>query len=98
VGVEPGHASLHAYVEGRVQVVGFRAFVLETAQRLNLTGWVRNTRSREVEVWAEGPRAALDRLYIELQDGPSHALVTDVRAEWGACTGQFQRFNVRETI
>ena len=31
---------LHARIEGRVQGVGFRYFVLTEAQTLGLTGWV----------------------------------------------------------
>jgi acylphosphatase len=40
---------LHARVEGRVQGVGFRYFVLETAQELGLSGWVRNRWDESVE-------------------------------------------------
>ncbi|NJL92227.1 MAG: acylphosphatase [Anaerolineae bacterium] len=53
---------LHALVHGRVQGVSFRATTQQTAQQLNLTGWVRNRPDGTVEVLAEGPRAALERL------------------------------------
>ncbi len=59
------YTRLHAVVEGHVQGVGFRYFVLTKAQHLNLTGWVRNTAEGNVEVMAEGERVDLDDL-IEL--------------------------------
>src|SRR3972149_1782211 len=47
---------LHAYVTGRVQGVGYRFFVLETAHDLSLVGWARNLPDRRVEGVAEGER------------------------------------------
>ncbi len=54
-------ACLHAWVEGRVQGVGFRYFVQDEAQSLGLSGWVRNVGDDKVEVWAEGKQADLNR-------------------------------------
>jgi acylphosphatase len=51
---ETNHACLHAIVEGRVQGVGFRYFVLEVAELLGIYGWVRNRWDDTVEVLAEG--------------------------------------------
>jgi acylphosphatase len=47
-------------VEGRVQGVGFRAFVAREAARLQLDGWVRNRRDGSVETVAMGPRSVID--------------------------------------
>ena len=85
--------SLHAFVRGRVQGVGFRYFVIEKAQRSDLVGWVRNRDSGEVEVWAEGPRAALEELLGELHTGPRLAHVQSVTANWGQPTGKHKRFS-----
>jgi acylphosphatase len=74
---------LHALVKGRVQAVGFRHFVWLRASRLGLTGWVRNgDDGRSVEVEAEGPAEALDRLLELLHEGPYGARVDDVQASW----------------
>lgn len=86
--------ALHARVEGRVQGVGFRAFVQDQAQRLGLTGWVRNVGEDQVEVWGEGPRSGLDILLAALQRGPRSSYVSDVRVEWEEATGKFVRFQV----
>lgn len=37
-------------VSGKVQRVGFRDFVVRAAQRLHLTGWVRNMNDGTVEI------------------------------------------------
>jgi len=44
----------HVWVTGRVQNVGFRAFVQESGALLRLTGWVRNVSYDRVEAVAEG--------------------------------------------
>lgn len=85
---------LHAIVEGRVQGVGFRYFVLERAAALDLTGWVRNTWQGQVEVVAEGDRSALEQLLQALRHGPRMAYVTTVLPEWGEASGEFTGFNV----
>jgi acylphosphatase len=63
-------------IEGRVQMVGFRAFVTVHARRLGLRGWVRNTASGAVEVLAEGSRSSVEELARLLQRGPAAAEVT----------------------
>jgi acylphosphatase len=88
---------LHATIEGTVQGVGFRAFVIGQAQSLGLTGWVRNTYNDQVEVIAEGPRPALDKLMDKLRTGPRMAYVSDVQQEWQPATGEFRSFDIRRT-
>jgi acylphosphatase len=88
---------LHAVVEGRVQGVGFRYFVVEKAQALGLTGWVRNRLDDTVEVTAEGERPALDQFLALLHRGPRAALVTRVKADWQETSGEFNRFTVLST-
>jgi len=87
-------ARLHVTVHGRVQGVGVRYWVVEQAQRLDLTGWVRNLPGREVEVLAEGERVDLEQLLERLKDGPLMARVTDVDADWSDYRGDFDRFGV----
>lgn len=86
---------LHAVVEGHVQGVGFRAYVLERANRLSLTGWVRNRSNGDVEVTAEGSRPALEKLLADLYRGPG--VVTGVDFDWLIATGEFDRFAVTRT-
>lgn len=86
---------LHATVTGRVQGVFFRDFVRTHAQRLNLSGWVRNNPDGSVEVTAEGEDTALHHLALLLEKGPSGALVEEVVTEYSAPTGEFTEFVIR---
>ena len=88
---------LHAIVEGTVQGVGFRMFVVDIASRLGLTGWVRNRWDDTVEVIAEGESTALDTLVKALNRGPHMAGVSKVTTEWGSATGEFRQFWIRQT-
>ena len=89
---------LHAVVEGHVQGVGFRYFVLNRANELSLKGWVRNTFSGDVEVVAEGERPVLDDLLESLQKGPRSSFVSRVRENWEPATDEFTRFDVKRTF
>ncbi|HKF36945.1 MAG TPA: acylphosphatase [Ktedonobacteraceae bacterium] len=86
---------LHAYVRGRVQGVGFRYFVVEHALMLGLRGYARNARNGTVEVLAQGPRPALERLLSLLSQGPPAAYVSEVQKVWGEPTEHLSGFHVR---
>jgi acylphosphatase len=87
-------ARLEASVQGRVQGVGFRYFVLAWAMRLGLTGWVSNEQDGSVHVVAEGPRSDLDDLLEALHEGPASAIVERVGQEWLPYTGRWSSFSV----
>ena len=88
---------LHAYVEGDVQGVGFRYFVVRSAQDHNLTGWVRNRYDGRVEVVAEGELADLNRLLAQLRQGPTSSDVKNVDYAFSEARGEFNRFSVLST-
>jgi hydrogenase maturation protein HypF len=74
-------------VRGVVQGVGFRPFVWNLAQRLELSGWVQNT-SGAVIVEAEGTPLALDSFALALRsDAPRLARVESVEAADCAVVG-----------
>jgi len=81
-------------VSGRVQGVFFRASALEEAQRLGLTGWVRNLPDGGVESVAEGPREAVEAFVAWCHEGPPSARVDDVRVEWSPSRDEFATFRV----
>jgi len=88
---------LHAKVEGRVQGVGFRYFVLDNAQPLGITGWARNRWDGTVEVVAEGLREDLEILLGALRRGPRRRTTSGVDFEWLEATGEFTGFRIRRT-
>jgi acylphosphatase len=62
-------------IEGRVQGVGFRAFVEREAVALGLDGWVRNRRDGGVEVLASGSTGRIESLIDACRRGPRGATV-----------------------
>ena len=68
-------------VSGRVQGVGFRAFVADSGRAEGLGGWVRNLPDGRVEVHAEGDTEALARFEWRLWQGAGMARVDDVAGE-----------------
>ena len=69
---------VHATVRGRVQMVGFRAFVLDRADTLEVRGTVANRPDGTVECVVEGPRDEVERLIQSLREGPRSARVDSV--------------------
>ena len=72
---------IHLRIVGKVQGVGFRWFVREKALELGVAGWVRNTRSGDVELAASGAGALLDHLVSAVSGGPQGAIVRAVHRE-----------------
>jgi acylphosphatase len=65
----------HVIVRGRVQGVGFRAFVEREALRRGLEGWVRNCRDGSVEAMFAGEPAAVADMIEACRRGPRLARV-----------------------
>ncbi|HEV3103639.1 MAG TPA: acylphosphatase [Candidatus Dormibacteraeota bacterium] len=68
---------------------------MREAHSLGLRGWVRNSDDGSVELVAEGPRPDLDRLLEAARRGPSHARVSDVRADWSVAGGGLEPFDLK---
>lgn len=66
-------------VHGHVQGVFFRASTRNMAERLGLTGWVRNDPAGSVTAHLEGARDAIEALLTWIRaGGPDEASVSDV--------------------
>jgi acylphosphatase len=70
--------SLKVRVEGFVQGVGFRDFLLMSAQINKLDGWVRNCADGSVEALVSGPTKAVEAFVSAATQGPRGARVTAV--------------------
>jgi acylphosphatase len=68
-------------ISGRVQGVGFRAFVQYNANQLGVRGWVRNEDDGRVQVYAIGTADQLNRLTALLYQGPRFAEVRGVEEQ-----------------
>lgn len=75
-------ARAHLVVSGRVQGVWFRGSMQEAAERLGVSGWVRNRRDGTVEAEAEGERGAVEALVAWAHKGPPGARVDAVDVQW----------------
>ncbi len=89
-------SAVHIHITGIVQGVGFRPFVYGLAQRLGVTGWVRNT-SAGVDILAEGGEPVLQRFAAELRSqAPPLAQIESLRVEAAAANG-CQAFEILES-
>ena len=70
----------HVTIRGRVQGVGYRAWVEHTATSLGLRGWVRNRRDGSVEAVFAGPTDAVEQMIDSCRRGPAMARVESVNA------------------
>lgn len=78
---QPEEIGLRAYrVVGWVQGVGFRHWTRRTAERLGLSGTVRNLPDGSVEVHAAGNELSLRALEEALREGPPAARVERLEA------------------
>ena len=73
--------SVRCLVAGRVQGVFFRVLTREQAQKLGLSGHVRNLPDGQVEVVACGEQAAIESMQAWLWQGPPYAQVSAVSCE-----------------
>ncbi len=81
-------------ISGKVQGVFFRAFAEEEAEKLRITGWVRNEPSGEVRVVAQGGEAFLKKYLKKLEVGPPLARVDFVAVTWETPEETFDHFDV----
>ena len=81
---------------GNVQMVGFRTFIKNVADSLNVTGFAVNETDGSVNVVCEGDAEAIERLINALkQNPPSFARIEEVTAEYEDYKGEFIRFKRR---
>lgn len=73
----------------------FRASTEDEANRLGLTGWVRNVPGGGVEAVFEGEEEAVEEMIAWCHEGPSYAHVTKVDVNHEPHTGEFDSFQVR---
>jgi acylphosphatase len=80
-------AAVRVRVSGRVQGVAFRWEAQHAAQKLGVTGWVRNEPDGSVLAHVEGEPDAVNDMVSWLRAGPPASRVTDVAVRDAAPTG-----------
>jgi len=82
-------------IHGRVQGVWYRESMRREAERLNVTGWVRNTPDGMVEAVVQGSAEAVDTLIEWARNGPPMARVERITQTDTDAQGQFCGFEKR---
>ena len=82
-------------ITGLVQGVWYRESMRREAQRLGITGWVRNRADGSVEAMVQGSPEAVDAIQRWAKTGPEQARVERVEATPAA--GEFAAFEKRPT-
>ena len=82
-------------VNGLVQGVGFRYFVMREAQKLGLNGYVKNLYTGEVLTVVEGEKAIVEEMIKKLRVGPMHASVKSCKVDWQEPKNEFTEFEVK---
>ena len=82
-------------VNGLVQGVGFRYFVMQHAENLNLKGYTQNLFTGEVLSEVEGDVLLIQELIKKLKIGPMKSHVANCFVDWLDYKNEFSRFEVR---
>jgi acylphosphatase len=84
----------HVFISGYVQGVSFRYFIKSNAQKLGLTGWVRNTEDGGIEAVFSGDKKRIEEMITLCKQGPFLADVKQVGFEWEEAE-EFTEFTIR---
>lgn len=90
-------------IRGRVQGVGYRAWLAMTAEAMGLSGWVRNRRDGSVEALLAGGEGTVAEMIDKCRRGPSAARVEAVDVEVVTSDAlnqryQGERFSILSTL
>lgn len=91
-----GYNTYAVRITGSVQGVNFRHFVKQTADSLQIRGWVRNEPDGSVRALLQSPETRLlELLLAQLHVGPPAAQVAEVYVEQLAGESEYAAFEIR---
>lgn len=90
----PELARVRLLVTGLVQGVAFRQSAVFEAERLGISGWVKNLPDGRVEAEAEGERSKVEVFARWCEHGPTGARVEWVDTTWGPAKGEAKGFRI----
>ena len=83
-------------INGKVQMVGFRTFIKNSADSLDIKGFAENLPDGTVKIVCEGEKAKItDFISYIKQESPSFAVIDDIKVDYGAYKGEFSSFKRR---
>ncbi len=86
--------SKHILITGKVQGVGYRAWLVDLAGKMKVMGWTRNRRDGTLEAVAYGEVENVAAFIEAASKGPASATVTEVVVS-DAGGGEFKTFEIR---
>jgi len=86
---------VHIFVSGRVQGIFFRENTKKKAEKLAISGWVKNLRDGRLEAIFEGDRENIEKMVNWAKKGPIWAKIDDFSLVWEDYLGQFKDFEIR---
>ncbi|MBH59023.1 MAG: acylphosphatase [Thaumarchaeota archaeon] len=81
-------------ITGKVQGVGFRAFVRNRAMKNNVTGWVKNHDDGSVEALFYGSQENIDKLIDITRRGTPWSQVSDVLVTYPDDNNEYSLFEI----
>ncbi|MCX6170438.1 MAG: acylphosphatase [Ignavibacteriales bacterium] len=82
-------------INGLVQGIGFRYFVVRLAEKFGLKGYTKNLYTGEVYTVVEGELAVIEEFFNKIKIGPSQADVKNASIKWSESKNEFTKFEVR---
>ena len=86
--------TFHYLISGRVQGVAFRHYTVREAEKLGISGTVKNLPDGNVEVFAQGDDASMTQFEAFLHTGPRSARVDKIVKEMADEQMEFQGFDI----
>ena len=86
--------NVRIFLSGRVQGVGFRAFIRKNARKFNVNGWAKNLNDGRVEAVFSGNKEDVDKLLELVKKGPRFAKVDNFEIK-NIKNKKFDSFEIR---
>ena len=81
-------------ITGKVQGVGFRAFVRNRAMKNNVTGWVKNQDDGSVEALFSGSQEDINKLLEITRLGKPWSKVSDITVKYSDDDNEYSSFEI----
>lgn len=82
-------------ISGKVQGVFFRVSAKDLADKIGLTGWVKNESNGTVSIQVEGSVKNLEKLLMWCREGSSGAKIENVEHRWDDKLKGYQKFEIK---
>jgi acylphosphatase len=84
----------HLIITGRVQGVWYRSYTKDKAQKIGLTGWVRNLENGDVEAIIEGEEKAVEEMIEWCYSGSPLSKVEEIQTIYDKFIDEFDEFTI----